>query len=48
MFVSYLYNFSCTGRSGLNLLVNVSNNGSNIDYDHQDILLHCRMVNKTG
>ena len=26
--------------------VHVSNNGSNSDYDPQDILLHCRMVNR--
>ena len=28
--------------------VHVSNNRSNTDYDPQDILLHCKIVNKTG
>ena len=28
--------------------VHISNNGSNTDYDPHDILLHCRMVHKTG
>ena len=28
--------------------MHVNNNGSNTDYDPQDILLHCRMVNKIG
>ena len=28
--------------------VHVSDNRSNTDYDPQDILLHCRMINKTG
>ena len=28
--------------------VHVCNNRSNTDYDPQDILLHCRMVNKIG
>ena len=56
---SYLYQCYCLSYPGAYCTfyiylakplskVHVSNNRSNTDYDPQDILLHCRMLNKIG